>query len=203
MIKRFMWVPMLALVFVVTSCGASGGTADGKQIAEAAFSKIIAQDFDTLVELMEVDGDRAALEEITAWRIEEEYDIWKDFKVHLSDKEGRLLDPKSKSGIESEDDWKAMSYGKGWAIERGFYKVYDNDDWEKRLTEMQWGYAGRSETLEVEGQGDAEYMWMNGYGDSISVKCKRIGGLWYLKSARLHMTKELPKKPGDKDKKDD
>jgi hypothetical protein len=36
---------------------------------------------------------------------------------------------------------------------------------------------------------------MNGYGDTISVKCSRTNGLWYLSSVDVEMPKELPKKP--------
>ncbi|MHC4841168.1 MAG: hypothetical protein ACYTDT_09470 [Planctomycetota bacterium] len=195
MIKKFLWVPMLVLVFVVTSCGASGGTADGKQTADAAFEKIINQEWDTLIDLKEQDGDEAALGEVRTWRIDEGYDRWKEYKKRLEGDDG--YDPKGKSGIEGEDDWKTMSRGKGEALRAGFYRVYVNDEWEKRLTEMKWAYAGHSEELEVEGQGKASYTYMNGYGDSISIRCKRVGGLWYLTSAKLDMEKEVPKKPKD------
>ncbi|MDC1143015.1 hypothetical protein OAU50_07985, partial [Planctomycetota bacterium] len=146
-------------------------------------------------ELMEQDGDMDGMAEIRAWRVEEGYDRWKDYKDRLEGDNG--MDPKSKSGIEGEDDWKEMSYGKAIALEKGFYKVYANDDWEKRLTEVKWAYQGHREELEIEGQGKATYQYENVYGDSITIQCERKGGLWYMSRAGIEMSKELPKKPKD------
>ncbi|MCF6227999.1 MAG: hypothetical protein L3J82_04920 [Planctomycetes bacterium] len=202
MIKRFMWVPMLALVFVVTSCGASGGTPEPKQIADAAYAKIIAQDFDTLIELMDTsDMNFDASAEVRAWRIEEKFDTWKAVKEDYKGDEG--YDPEKESGIEDEESWKEMKPGTEMALKMGLYKVYANDEWEKRLTELPWEPTRASKKLQIEGQGTATFKFRNVYKDSIEILCERKDGMWYLAGVELRMAKEVPEPPKKDDKKDD
>ena len=201
MMKKFLWVPMLALVFVVTSCGASGGTADPKQIADAAYAKIIAQDFDTLIDLMDnSDMDFDAESEVRAWRIENKFDTWKEIKDHIKGDNG--LDPEGESGVKDEDSWKAMSKGTQVALGSKLYRVYANDEWEKRLTELPWAPTGSSQNLRIEGQGKASYDYKNVYGDSIHIECQRKDGMWYLSDFKLTMAKEVPEPPKDEKKED-
>lgn len=201
MMKKFLWVPMLALVFVVTSCGASGGTADPSQIADAAYAKIMAQDFDTLIELTDTrDLDSDASAEVRAWRIEKEFETWKEVKEYYKGDKG--LDPEKKSGVEDEESWKEMSAGTSNALSWGLYKVYASDSWEKRLTELPWAPGGSRKELEIEGQGTATYYYENVYGDSIKIKCNRIDGVWFLGRVTLEMPTEVPEPP-KAEKKDD
>lgn len=187
--------PLLALIFALSSCGGGGGgAADPKEIGDAALKKILAKEFDTLDSLMEQDIDLEGVKEVRDWRIKEGYDRWKDYKKRLEGDAG--MDPKSKSGIDGEDKWKEMTYGKKIGLEMDLYKLYANDDLDKRL-EMRWAMANREMELKEEGHGGAEFRYMNGYGDSIKVECYRLNGLWYLASAKVSMEKELPKKPKD------
>lgn len=189
-------VPLLALILALSSCGGGGGgAADPKDIASAVVSKLSAMDFDSMDELMEVDMDLDAGKEVREWRIKEGYDRWKDYKKRLEGDGG--MDPKSKSGIDGEEKWKEMSWGKKQGLEMGLYRLYANDDLEKRLKDMKWAYAGKNVKLDVEGQGRAEVVFINGYHDMIEVKCKRVNGLWYLTDVEVKMEKELPKKPKD------
>ncbi|MBK8206053.1 MAG: hypothetical protein IPK87_04560 [Planctomycetes bacterium] len=189
-------VALLSLVVLaMAGCGAGGGAADPQSIADAAVKKILAKDFDSVFDLTDTSGqDTAGLGEIREWRITEKYDLWKDYKKRLEGDDG--MDPKSKSGIDGEEAWKNMSQGKGWALRQGYYRLYANDDLDKRL-EMRWAMANREMELKEEGHGGAEFRYMNGYGDSIKVECYRLNGLWYLASAKVSMEKELPKKPKD------
>ncbi len=192
--KNSCMVALLSLVVLaMAGCGAGGGAADPQSIADAAVKKILAKDFDSVFDLMDTGGqDASGLGEIREWRITEKYDLWKDYKKRLEGDNGR--DPKSKSGIDGEEAWKKMSKGKEWALEQGFYRLYVNDDLDKRL-EMRWALSSREFELKVEGHGSAEFYYKNGYRDSISVACVRLNGLWYLKSVKVSMEKELPKKP--------
>lgn len=188
--------PLLALILMLSSCGGgSGGAADPKEIGSAVLAKLNAMDFDTLDELMENDMDIDAAKEVRDWRIKEGYDRWKDYKKRLEGDAG--MDPKSKSGIDGEEKWKEMTWGKKQGLEFGLYKLYANDDLEKRLKEMKWAYVGSEQKLAIEGQGSAELVYINGYQDMIEVRCVRKNGLWYLTGVEVKMSKELPKKPKD------
>ncbi|MBK9975699.1 MAG: hypothetical protein IPP14_13080 [Planctomycetes bacterium] len=188
--------PLMVLLVILSSCGGgSGGAADPKEIGDAALKKILAKEFDTLDSLMEQDMDMSAVKELRDWRIKEGYERWKDYKKRLEGDGG--MDPKSKSGIDGEDKWKEMSYGKKMGLEMDLYKLYANEDVDKRLGEMKWAYIGKQVKLVEEGQGTATVHYMNGFQDMIEVKCKRINSLWYLTSVEVTMSKEPPKKPKD------
>jgi hypothetical protein len=188
-------LPLAVLAVMLFGCGGGGGAADPKSIADDAVKMIRAKDFDSVYNLTDrTYVDESAQGEVREWRITEKYDLWKDYKKRLEGDEG--MDPKSKSGIDGEDAWKNCSAGKGWALRRGLYKLYANDDLDKRL-DMTWALAGGDVELKEEGHGSAEFSYMNGYGDSISVKCTRQNGLWYLADVDVNMEKELPKKPKD------
>ena len=187
--------PLVLVVLAMSACGGGGGTADPKDIGEAALKKITSMDFDSLDSLMDHDVDLDAVKEIRDWQIKEGYERWKDYKKGLEGDAGS--DPKSKSGIDGEEKWKEMSYGKKLALDWGLYRLYANDDAEKRLKEMTWARAQVKQELEVEGQGRAVITSMNGYSETITVTCQRKNGLWYLTSVKVSMDKELPKKPKD------
>jgi hypothetical protein len=195
MMNTWKLLPLALLAVAAFGCGGGGGAADPKAIADDAVKMIRAKDFDSVYNLTDrTYKDESAQGEVREWRITEGYDRWKDYKKDLEGDNG--WDPKSKSGIDGEDAWKGMSAGKGWALRRGLYKLYANDDLDKRL-EMTWALADGGVKLEEEGHGEAEFMYMNGYGDTINVKCERLNGLWYLRSVQVGMEKELPKKPKD------
>lgn len=187
--------PLVLVVLAMSACGGGGGTAQPKDIADAFMKKFLAKDFDTISDLTYREfEDESALGEVRAWRIENGYDRWSDYKKRLEGDAG--MDPKSKSGIDGEEAWKNTSYGKGYALRKGLYKLYANDDLDKRL-EMTWALAGGEFKLVEEGHGDAEFYYTNGYGDGVEIKCVRVNGLWYLSSFTVRMEKELPKKPKD------
>ena len=176
-------------------CGGGGGSADPKAIADDAVKMIKAKDFDSVYDLTDRTYlDESGYGEVREWRITEGYERWKDYKAGLEGDNG--TDPKSKSGIDGEDAWKNMSAGKSWALRKGLYKLYVNEDLDKRL-EMTWALSGGDVELKEEGHGSAEFVYANGYRDMISVKCTRKNGLWYLSDVDVTMEKELPKKPKD------
>jgi hypothetical protein len=186
-------LPLAALAVMMFGCGAGGGAADPKSIADEAVKMIRAKDFDSVWNLTDrTYYDESAMGEIREWRITEKYDLWKDYKARLEGDNG--MDPKSKSGIDGEDKWKSMSRGKGYALSAGYYRLYANDDLDKRL-DMTWGLSDGGVELKEEGHGRAGFTYRNGYGDKIDVECVRLNGLWYLTSAEVKMEKELPKKP--------
>ncbi|MCG3184442.1 MAG: hypothetical protein ICCCNLDF_02562 [Planctomycetes bacterium] len=186
--------PMVLVVLAMSACGGGGGgTTDPKSIADDFMKKFLAKDFDSIEALTYTEfEDESALGEVRKWRIDEKYDLWKEYKARLEGDNG--MDPKSKSGIDGEEAWKNMSKGKGYALRRGLYKLYANDDLDKRL-EMTWACAEGGYELKEEGHGEAEFFFMNGYGDSVKINCVRINNLWYLRSFNVGMEKELPKKP--------
>jgi hypothetical protein len=194
--NMLMVTPLAALILMMAGCGGGGGTADPNDIGNAVFKAITSKDWDNLTDLMDPMGsDRSALAKVTEWKRNEKYESWKEYKKRLEGDGG--MDPKSKSGIDGEDKWKSMSEGKSYALEQGLYRLYANDDLDKRLGDVPWAMAGSSRKLDIEGQGRATVYYSNVYGDSIEVSCTRRDGLWYLSGIEVKMDKELPPKIKD------
>jgi hypothetical protein len=187
------FAPMVALVVMMSACGQSGGTADSRDIGDAVLAKIQAKDFDTLVSLMDQsETDLPAQMKVRDWKVENKYDTWKQYKARLEGDNG--MDPKSKSGIDGEDAWKSMDFGKHLALSLGLYRLHAIEDLDKRL-EGPWALEGKRDKLEIEGQGSSTLSYGNGYGDTITVRCERKGGLWYLANVSTEFEKDTPKPP--------
>lgn len=190
--------PLAVLAFVMFGCGGGGGAADPRPIAEGVLDALKNENF-TAVYDYHAPWEHEMGEQMTGvkrWRMTEGYERWKDLKKNFEGDEG--LDPKDKSEITGgEEKWSEASDAQRYAVFAGFYRVYTADDWEKRLKESDWYWAGRSINLKEEGEGEATFRYRNRYRDSITVTMVRDGGLWYLASAEINMAKEIEEKPKD------
>lgn len=194
----FKILPLMLLALVAFGCGGSGGTAEPQPIGDGVMEAIASESFTKVYDYLpdwQKDSD-VKQTEVKMWRMKEGWDRWKDLKPRFEGDNG--LDPKDKSGITgSEEKWTAASNAERAAVLMGFYKAYAADDFEKRLKDGKWYLADREVRLAIEGQGSAEFRYVNCYKDSIEVKCFREGGLWYLSDVKLNMEKKLPEKPKD------
>lgn len=190
--------PLSVLAFVMFGCGGGGGGPDPRPIAEGVLDAIKSENF-TAIYNYHAPWDHEMQEQETAvrkWRMTEGWDRWKDFKPRLEGDEG--LDPKDKSGITGgEEKWTGASDAERYAVLIGCYRVYTADEWEKRLKESDWYWAGRTIDLKEEGQGTATFRYRNRYRDSITVSLVREGGMWYLAGVEINMDKKMPEKPKD------
>ncbi|CAG0979139.1 hypothetical protein PLCT2_01800 [Planctomycetaceae bacterium] len=192
---------LLALIAVpvafASACG-GGGQSDPQSIADAVVdgfkSEKFTKGYDYLAKWKLNSGEKMA--EAKKWRMKEGWERWKDLKKRFEGDEG--LDPKEKSQITNgEEKWGGASDAERWAVLQGFYKVYTAEDYEKRLKEGEWYLAGRNVKLDVEGQGEASFTYVNRYNDAIKVDCYREGGVWYFGDADIKMEKKMPEKPKD------
>lgn len=200
--KRTMTGLMLLALMAVpvafaTACG-GGGQSDPQTIADAVMdgfkSEKFTKGFDYMPKWVTTGAEKKA--EVQKWRAKEGWDRWKDFKARLEGDNG--LDPKDKSGItNSEEKWMGASDAERWAVLQGFYKVYTVDDWEKRVKEGEWYMSSRNLKLDVEGQGEGRFNYINKYNDTVTVSCWREAGVWYLADVDFKMEKKLPEKPKD------
>jgi len=190
--KATLILPVMALVLFLAGCG-GGGSADTLAVSDAVLKDILAKRFDNFDRLMDSKYlDQRGMQRVRDWEIAEGYRTWADFRKDLEGDEG--MDPRNESGIKSEDDWKKMSMGKAFGLMLGLYRLHAVDDLDKRLS-APWHLDSGSETLRVEGQGEARITYSNGYNDRITVTCTRRDGLWYLAGIETRFNKELRKKP--------
>ncbi|MCC6572949.1 MAG: hypothetical protein IT462_04075 [Planctomycetes bacterium] len=189
---------LCAGVIYLAGCGGGGGTAQPEDIATGAINAIKGENFTALYNY----GPQWARDaqpketEVRKWRAKEKWDLWKDFKKRF-DGDGNL-DPKNKSGItESEEKWMGASDAQRTAVLMGLYRIYNNEEWEKRLKEGDWYLDGRDVKLDIEGQGRATFTYRNRYNDTITVVCTRENALWSLGNVTVEMPKDMPKKPKD------
>jgi hypothetical protein len=192
---------MLLALFAVpavftTACGGGGGTSTPDDIGNSVM-KIIKtkdlKDWDKLIKMCYPIWEDAGKQDIAErkWKMENSRLRWKeDVKPDVE-----KMDPKGKSEIDSEDKYKAMEAGRWYALQTGAYTLAEKEDWEKRMSEVDWWMTGRDVKLDVEGQGRASLSYGNQYGDSIVVHAARIDGKWYLAAVDLKgVPKDLPEK---------
>lgn len=182
--------PLFVLAFVMFGCG-GGGSASAEGVGEAVLSAIQSEDFPAIYDSYDPwTADALQWRKDSAiYESETTKDWWKNVKDNYVGENS--LDPGKKLEITDKDTLFALEPAQGMAlVDRWYEKAHKWEKFADRMADMRLVGVNVEHGLEGDGSGTVAYA--NKYGDELSVRVKRIGGVWYARSVTLEGKEKLP-----------